>query len=222
MGATEPATSQVQQAFSHLVFYEKFDELVSTNIDGQNGWSGNCIVADDTESTTGNKYLKCRGFPDGTYQGAQRNNNSGLESSGSYYMQFDVWPNVNVVDSTHGKLFIEGPQGAVFQIIVGCDNIRGAFGYYGNTTRGLLNFACNKTAPPPRYRVVCTWQSSGTSIRCGASQLPNDPTVFVDIPAIDGTGKPEPILPFDHVRVLGGIGGRAGATLFDKIYLEAE
>jgi hypothetical protein len=35
-------------------------------------------------------------------------------------------------------------------------------------------------------------------------------------PAVDQNGAPESTGPFDRIRVLGGIGERAGTTVFDK------
>jgi hypothetical protein len=200
----EPPTSTAESSLaSTVVFYEKFDNLPSGNIDGHNGWIGNCVVVDD--DTPPNKYLKCRNGDNATKPLAA------LESAGSYYLQADVWPNINVVNSTHGKLSLEGPGGRVFQIIVGCDNIRVAFQMNGPVAT-LLAFPCNATPPPPRYRVVCTWATTGNVLRCGAAPLPGDPTTFVNVTV------PTPFRAFDHVAV--STFALPGATLFDKIYLE--
>jgi hypothetical protein len=188
----------------HLVFYEKFDNLVSGNIDGQNGWVGNCVVVDD--AVPPNKYLKCRSGNNATKA------TNGSQTAGNYYLQADVWPNVNVVNSTHGKLSLEGPQGRVFQIIVGCDNIRVAFQMNGPVAP-LLSFPCSASATtPPRYRVICTWSTSDDVLRCGAAPVDEEVTDWVDLTV------PAPFRPFDRVYV--STFELPGATLFDKIYLE--
>jgi len=183
-------------------FYVKFDNYPSGNIDGQDGWVGNCVVTDD--ATPPNKYLKCRSGDNATKAMA-------LQSSGSFYLQTDVWPNVNVVNSTHGKLSLEGPQGRVFQIIVGCDNIRVAFQMNGPVA-GLMSFPCNTVAPPPRYRVICMWSGGGTTMTCGAAQLPAEVTSWVTL------NVPSALRPFNSVALT--TFALPGATLFDKIYLE--
>src|SRR5689334_2643138 len=54
-----PVTSDREQAVTQIIG-DKFDDLNVGNVDGQNGWVGNCTVFPDENSKT-NKYLKCVG-----------------------------------------------------------------------------------------------------------------------------------------------------------------
>jgi hypothetical protein len=198
----DPVTSSTTSAVS-LVFYEKLDNIPPGPVGGHAGWRGNCVVFDD--SIAPNRYLKCA---DGASASKPTN---GPWSTGNFYLQLDTWPNVNVVDSTHGKLSLEGPQGRVLQVIVGCDNIRVAYQMNGPVAT-LLTFPCNSTPPPPRYRVICTWSSPGTILRCGAAPHGADPATWAELSVPS-------FRPFDTVAVMSF--PLPGATLFDKIYLES-
>lgn len=195
----DPPTSDQSSAISQIIG-EKFDGLVTGNIDGQNGWVGNCVV---TDGTLPNKYLKCVGDRSAT-------KSVGLHEAGSYTFLVDLSPNINVVNSTHGKISLEGPQGRVFQVIVGCDNIRVAFQMNGPTL-GLASFPCQSLTAPPQYRVVCNWSTSGRVLSCGAAKLPQDPTTFTNL------ALPGPLRPFDSVAIM--TFALPGASLFDKVYI---
>lgn len=199
-GLDEPQTSEHESAITQL-FGEKFDGLATGNVDGQNGWVGNCTV---TDGTAPDKYLKCVGNRGAT------NATIGSHGAGSYQMLVDLGPNANVVNSTHGKISLEGPQGRVFQIIVGCDNIRVAFQMSGPTAN-LASFGCGTLTGPPAYRVVCNWTTGGTVLSCGAALKPADPTTFVDLPLPSG------LRPFSSVAI--STFDLPGATLFDKIFV---
>jgi hypothetical protein len=207
------ATDEI--VFNNNIFYEKFDPLAVGSINGQSGWAGDCLVA---AAAAPDKNLECTGGP-GLTNGRGAQSSFVRPPNRNYHLQFDVWTR-DVVDSTHGKVFLEAPPGdgsnSILQIAIGCDNIRATFEYHANTTRGLLSYPCSNG---PHYRVVCIWHDGGDAFRCGASVLPNDPVEanFITIPAISQTGAPEPIGPFDRIRVLGGIGQRAGTTVFDKV-----
>jgi len=165
----EPATSEQQSAVTQLMG-ETFDQLASGNVDGQNGWIGNCTV---TDGVAPDKYLKCVGDRNATKA-------IGLHGTGSYTMLVDIGPNANVENTTHGKISLEGPQGRAFQLLVGCDNIRVAFQMNGPVAT-LASFDCGERRGPPSYRVVCNWSTSGTVLSCGAARKPLDPTSFVDL-----------------------------------------
>lgn len=219
-GVSEPellAEASQEIEYHNNVFYEKFDPLPAGVINGHAGWTGNCVV---TPGLAPDKNLDCTGtagLPNG--QGAQRR--FVRPPNRNYHLQFDVWTQ-GVSDATHGKLFLENYPGdgstAILQIAVGCNNIRATYEYYALTTKTLLSFPCSNG---PHYRVACVWRDGDTAFRCGAAVLPNDPVEanFVTIPAVDVNGNPEPIGPFDRVRVLGGIGQRPGTTTFDKIQI---
>ena len=196
-GEVTPATEEVESEVTEI-FRETWDGLYGGSVNGQNDWSGNCVVVDAP-----NKYLKCVGN-----RGASKY--AGYRGAGSYTLLADVGPNSNVVNSTHGKLSLEGPQGRAFQIIVGCDNLRLAFQINGPTAH-LLSFPCQSVSGPPAFRVVCNWSTGGTVLSCGASRLPADPTAFVDLVV------PGPIRPWDTVMV--STQDLPGASLFDKIYI---
>ena len=201
--------------YGNNVFYEKFDPLAVGTIGGQSGWTGDCAVA---AATAPDKNLRCTGAA-GLTNGRGAMHAFSRPLNVDYHLQFDVWTE-GVVDSTHGKVFLEAPPGdgtnSILQIAIGCDNIRATFEYHANTTRGLLSFPCSNGT---HYRVVCIWHDHGDAFHCGASVYPQDPdeTNLVTIPAIDANGAPEAIGPFDRIRVLGGIGQRVGTTIFDKV-----
>jgi hypothetical protein len=200
----EPNVSEVSLAASQ-VFYEKFDPLESTYLDGQNGWtSTGCVVVD---GVLPNKFLRC-------VNGASAwKSTQEFGGPGTYQMQFDYRPNVNVVNSTHGKLSLEGPSGRVFQVIGGCDNIRVAFQMNGPVAM-LRTFPCGSTSPDTWYRVVCRWSTGGTTLSCGASVLPADPApgdyVYLALPS--------GLRPFTTVQV-STFQDLRGASLWDKIHM---
>lgn len=201
---TNPQTGEREQAAAGQIIGEKFDNLVPGNIDGQNGWVGNCTVVDGVD-----KYLKCIGN-----RGASKA--VGLHGPGSYTMLVDIGPNSVVENSTHGKVFLEGPPtsgnsgGYVFQIIAGCDNIRAAFQQSGPTLP-LLSFPCHSLTGPPAVRVICNWVTGGRVLSCGAAFKPADPTTYVDL------ALPSGLLPFDSVEIV--TFDLPGASLFDKVYV---
>jgi hypothetical protein len=194
-----PATSETQQAVSQIIG-EKFDNLQTGPIGGQNGWDGDCVVVDGTAP---DKYLKCVG-------GHWASKAIGLHGAGSYTMLVDLGPNINVVNSTHGKIFLEGPDGYVFQVIIGCDNIRAAFQQSGPTL-GLLSFPCQSVSGPPAFRVICNWVTGGRVLSCGASVKPADPPTYYNL------DLPSGMRPFDTVEIT--TYPFPGASLFDKIYI---
>ncbi len=196
----DPSISDHESAVTQLIG-EKFDNLATGSIDGQNGWVGNCTV---TEGTLPDKYLKCVGDRSASKA-------IGLHGAGSYTMLVDLGPNANVVDPTHGKISLEGPQGRAFQIIVGGDNIRFAY-QMGPETANLATFPLGSLTGPPKIRVVCNWSTGGTVLSCGASVLPLDPTRFVNLAL-----PPAGMRPFDSVAIM--TFPRLGASLFDKIYV---
>jgi hypothetical protein len=196
---TDPLTSERQQAISQIIG-EKLDNLASGNVDGQNGWVGNCVI---TDGAPPNKYLRCPGNRNAT-------KGVGFHGAGSYTSLVDLGPNINVIDATHGKIAYDGPDGRVFQIIVGCNNIRVAF-QMGGAGATLLSFPCQSATGPPAFRVVCNWVTGGTVLSCGASRLPDDPTVFIPI------GLPSPLRAFDRVAI--STFDLPGASLFDKVYI---
>jgi hypothetical protein len=197
-GAEEPTTAE--QSSASVVIGDKIDDYATGNVDGQGGWVGNCNV---TDGVLPDKYLKCVGG-NGATKGL------GLHGAGSYTMLVDLGPNNNVVNSTHGKISLEGPEGRVFQIVVGCDNIRFAFQMNG-PVGALASFPCQSLTGPPAYRVVCNWQTGGTVLSCGAAAKPADPTTFVNLTL------PSPLRRFDSVAI--STFALPGASLFDKIYV---
>jgi hypothetical protein len=213
--STGEATQEIE--YRNDIFYDKFDFLGAGSVGGQAGWSGNCEVV---PGVAPDKNLDCTGGP-GLVNGRGAMHSFFRPANRNYHLQFDVWTH-GVVDATHGKIFLENPPGdgsnALFQIAIGCDNIRASYKYYGHTTKTLLSFPCSNG---PHYRVACIWRDGGTEFRCGASVLPNDPVEanFVSIPAVNQLGHAYPIGPFDRVRVLGGIGQRVGTTTFDKVQI---
>jgi len=221
-GVTEPqsAPQRVDEATSELVygndiFYDKFDSLAAGSINGQSGWAGACTVV---AGAAPDRNLACTGSA-GLTNGQQALHAFARPPGRNYHLQFDVWTQ-RVTDATHGKVFLENPPGdgshTILQLAIGCDNLRATFEYHANTTRTLPgSFPCNAG----HYRVACIWHDGGTEFRCGAAALPSDPIEanFVAIPAIDDNGVPEPIGAFDRIRLLGGIGGRTGTTVFDKV-----
>lgn len=201
----EPDVSEEVLAASQ-VFYEKFDSLGTGHLDGQNGWtSTGCMVVDGTPP---NKYVKCQ---NGAWASKAAQEFGG---AGTYQMQFDYRPNVNVVNSTHGKLSLEGPQGRVFQVIGGCDNIRFAYQMNGPGDT-LRTFPCGSTGPNTWYRVVCRWSTGATTLTCGASVLPADPAPG-DYKTI--SFSPEVLRPFDSV-LLSTYPNLPGASTWDKIHM---
>jgi hypothetical protein len=182
------------------IFRERFDQMTPGNVDGQNGWVGNCTV---TEGTPPDKYLKCT-------NGSGTTKATGSFGAGNYTLLVDIGPNNNVVNSTHGKFSLEGPQGRVFQIAVGCDNIRVAFQMNGPIAT-LAAFPCQSLSGPPAYRVVCNWSTGGNVLSCGAAKKPADPTTFVNL------AVPTPLRPFNAVQVSSF--ALPGATLVDNIYM---
>jgi hypothetical protein len=196
---SNPTTGEREQAITEI-FRETWDLLNVGNVDGQNGWVGNCTVVPGVGT---NKYLKCVG-------GTGATKAIGLHGAGSYTSLVDLGPNNNVVNSTHGKIAFDGPQGRAFQILVGCDNIRVAFQMSGPTAV-LASFPCQSLTGPPAYRVVCNWSTGGTVLSCGAAALPSDPTTFVNL------ALPSGLRPFDTVAI--STFALPGASLFDKIYL---
>jgi hypothetical protein len=199
----DPQTGQREQAVSQLIG-EKFENFAPGNIDGQFGWVGNCNIVDGAD-----KYVKCAG-------GANASKEIGLHGAGSYTMLVDLGPNINVENSTHGKIFLEGPPtasnpgGYVFQILIGCDNVRAAFQQSGPTLP-LLSFPCHSLTGPPAIRVICNWTTGGTVLSCGAAFKPADPTTYVNL------SLPSGLLPFDSVELVSF--NLPGASLFDKIYV---
>jgi len=191
-----PRTSEREQAVTEI-FSEKFDNLQPGPIGGQNGWDGNCTVTDGAD-----KYLKCVGNRFATKE-------IGFHGAGSYTMLVDLGPNINVVNSTHGKIFLEGPDGYVFQVLIGCDNIRTAFQQSG-PTQFLLTFPCQSVTGPPAFRVICNWSTGGRVLSCGGARKPADPTTFIDLPV-------GPIRAFDSVEIV--TFDLPGASLFDKIFI---
>lgn len=196
-------TGQREQATTQLIG-DKFDNYAPGNIDGQGGWVGNCNIVDGAD-----KYVKCAG-------GASASKEIGYHGAGSYTMLVDLGPNINVENSTHGKIFLEGPPtpgnsgGYVFQIIVGCDNVRAAFQQSGPTLP-LLSFPCHSLTGPPAIRVICNWSTGSTVLSCGAAFKPADPTTFVNL------SLPSGLQPFDSVELVSF--NLPGASLFDKIYI---
>lgn len=203
------------------VFYENFNNLNPGIINGQNGWTGDCMVV--AGPSAGDKNLDCTG-------GAGLQNGRGAMHSfyrppgRNYHFQFDAWQ-TGVVDATHGKVFLENPPGdgshAIIQFAIGCTGVRATFEYHGNTSRTLLSSPTCRNGV--RYRVACYWQDGGTEYRCGASDTWEDPNPanFISIPALGNNGEQEYIGPFDRVRLLGGIGERVGTTTFDKVQVLA-
>ena len=200
-GDDNVVTSDREQAITQLIG-EKFDNLNVGNVDGQNGWVGNCNVVPD-ENTKTNKYLKCVG-------GTGATKLVGFHGAGSYTLLVDIGPNANVVNSTHGKIAYDNGTERAFQILVGCDNIRVAFQMSGPQAI-LASFPCGSLTGPPAYRVVCNWTTGGTVLSCGAARLPADPTVFTDLVVPSG------IRPFDRVAI--STFALPGASLFDKVYI---
>lgn len=200
---TNPQTGEREQAVSQIIG-EKWDNLIPGSVDGQNGWAGNCTIVDGVD-----KYLKCAG-------GHSASKYVGLHGAGSYTLLVDLGPNLNVENSTHGKIFLEGPPtpgnsgGYAFQIIVGCDNVRAAFQQSGPTLP-LLSFPCHSVSGPHAVRVICNWQTGGRVLSCGAAFNQGDPTSYVDL------ALPSGIQPFDSVELVAF--DLPGATLFDKIYI---
>jgi hypothetical protein len=194
-----PRTSEQELEGSQIIG-ETFDELIPGPIGGQNGWEGDCLVV----GTNTNKFLRCGG-PQFATKGL------GFHDAGSYAMRVDLGPNINVANSTHGRIAIDGPQGRVFQILVGCDNIRVTFQQSGPTLP-LLSFPCGSvTGPRPAFRVVCNWVTGGTVLTCAASRLPADPISFVSL------ALPSGMRPFDRVSM--STFDLASATLFDNLFI---
>jgi len=200
-GDDNPVTSDREQAITQIIG-EKFDNLNVGNVDGQNGWVGNCTVFPDENSKL-NKYLKCVGGNGATKL-------VGFHGAGSYTSLVDIGPNSNVNVSTHGKIAYDNGTERAFQILVGCDNIRVAFQMSGPTAI-LATFPCGSLTGPPAYRVVCNWTTGGTVLSCGAARLPADPTVFTDL------ALPSGMRPFDRVAI--STFPFPGASLFDKVYI---
>ena len=200
---THPQTGQREQAVSQLIG-EKWDNLAPGSVNGQNGWVGNCNSVDGAD-----KYVNCTG-------GQNASKEIGLHGAGSYTMLVDIGPSLDVQGSTHGKIFLEGPPtsanpgGYVFQILVGCDNVRAAFQQSGPTLP-LLSFPCNSVTGPHAVRVICNWHTDGTVLSCGAAYNQGDPTTYVDL------ALPSGLLPFDSVELVSF--NLPGASLFDKIYV---
>jgi hypothetical protein len=215
-GVADPErTGEVTEAinYGNNIFYDKFNDYYDGSINGQGGWTGNCAVTPD-------KNLGCTGGP-GLTNGRGALNTFIRPANRNYHLQFDVWTQ-NVGVQTHGKVFLENPPGdgshSIFQIVIGCDNIRAVFEYHSNTTTELLHFPCSNDI---HYRVACIWQDHGTYLRCGAAVYPYDPVEanFVTIPALGDGGAYEYIGDFDRVRVLGGMGESSGTTVFDKLQI---
>jgi hypothetical protein len=197
---TEPAAS-ARESPPEVIFEEPFDELVPGPIGGQNKWDGNCTVTGGSAS----KYLECRG-------GQSASRGLGLHGAGDFTFGVDLSSNINVVDSTHSKIWLEGPQGRVFQIVEGCDNIRVAFQMSGPTVV-LASFPCQSVSGrTPRFRVVCHWAGGGTTLSCGAARLPGTPTDFIDL------ALPSGVRPFDRLSIAAA--GTPGASVFDNISVE--
>jgi hypothetical protein len=196
----EPVTAEQSSAITEI-FRETFEEMMPGPVDGQNGWVGSCTVAEGGPS---NRFLKCT-------SGAGASKTFGTYGGGSYTLLVDIGTNANVVDSTHGKFSLEGPQGRVFQIITGCDNIRVAFQMNGPVAT-LASFPCGSvTGPGPSFRVVCNWSNAKGVLSCGAARKPADPTTFVDLIV------PAPFRPFNTVAVSSF--ALPGAMLVDNIYI---
>jgi hypothetical protein len=208
------ATGRRDPAGAH---HSSFDAGLNAGpIAGQNGWTGERGVVPYAPP---DKNLECTGV--NWLQNGQNAMHTFIRPPNrNYHLQFDVWTR-DVVDSTHGKVFLEDYPGdgshSILQIAIGCDNIRGTFEYYGNTTQYLMPpHAC---VNGPHYRVACIWHDGGNAFRCGAAVYPNDPveSQFVTIPALDQYGNLETIGSFDRIRLLGGIGMRVGTTVYDKV-----
>jgi hypothetical protein len=206
-------TTQEVVRFGNNIFYDKFDFYQPGPIGGQGGWTGNCMVA---PGVAPDKNLDCTGTP-GLPNGQGAMHTFYRPPNRHYHFQFDVWTR-NVVDGTHGKVFLENPPGdgtnTVIQFAIGCNNIRATFEYHANTSTTLLSFPCSNG---PRYRVACNWVDGGTEFWCGAAVYPNDPVENIRVPALSEYGYPEAIGAFDRVRFLGGIGERQGTSTFDKV-----
>jgi hypothetical protein len=195
----EPATSEVEAATTQAMG-ENWDRYAFGSVGGQGGWSGNCLVIPQSATE---KFLMCPG-------GSGASKSVGFQGAGSFMLLADLSPDFFAVDGTHGKLFLEGPQGPVLQIIAGCGSIRFAF-QMGGAGGTLATFPCQSLPPFPQYRVICTWSTGGTTLSCGASRLPQDPTEFVTVTT------PGPMRPFDSIRL--HTFPFAGSTLFDKIFI---
>jgi hypothetical protein len=198
----DPTTSVVESRVTEI-FRETWDALATGNVDGQNGWSGNCVVFNNVPP---NKSLRCK-------DGAGASKYLGYHGAGSYTLLADLGPNGEVVNSTIGKLSLEGPQGRVFQILFGCDNVRYAFQMNG-PTQNMLTFPCGtvtSSSPKPPFRVICNWSTGGAVLSCGAAWRPADPTTYVSLPL------PGPLRTFDTVAVSSFV--LPGVPLFDKIYI---
>ena len=196
-----PRTSDREQAISQILG-ETFDDLVPGPIGGQNGWEGDCVVVGGVPP---NKNLRCMG-------GQFATKGVGFHGAGSYTTQIDLGPNNNVVNSTQGRVAYEGPEGRVFQILVGCDNIRVAAQMTGPVAI-LASFPCGSLTRPPTFRVVCNWSTGGTVLSCGAARLPNDPSNsdFIDLPL------PRALRPFDRFSIISA--GAPGATFYDNVFI---
>lgn len=201
---SEPQTGQREQAISQLIG-EKWDTGYFTgSINGQNGWGGNCTVEGGAD-----KSVRCAG-------GQSASKEIGFHGAGSYTLLVDIGPDFDVAGSTHGKIFLEGPPtasnpgGYVFQVVIGCDNVRAAFQQSGPTLP-LLSFPCHSTTGPHATRVICNWQTGGTVLSCGAAFNQGDPATYVNL------ALPSGLLPFDSVELVSF--NLAGATLFDKVYI---
>ena len=221
-GVSEPeSVSEASQeiGYGNNIFYDKFDFDPSGPIAGNAGWTlpaGNvtsCIVVPGAGT---DKNLDC------SYNGAT--NGQGAMSTfdrpanRNYHFQFDVWMS-GVTETVHGKVFLEHGSGdgggVIFQIASGCTGgevaeISATFEYNGPTASLLAAKGCNG-----HYRVACIWHDAGNQLRCGASVLPYDPVES----AFQLINTPEPLGPFNLVRVLGGIGYRNGTTTFDKVQI---
>jgi len=203
--------------YGNDIFYDNFNSLQPGPVAGQGGWElpvgagSSCVVVADSST---DKNLYCS--KDGSQNGQGALHRFFRPANRNYHFQFDTWM-YNVVDATHGKVFLEDGlgtgQGTIFQFASGCDNghakIRVTFEYGPGPVLYLLDDAdCYG-----HYRVACIWSDHGWQLRCGASRLPYDP-VEANFQVMN---TPEPIGAFSLVRVLGGIGMRQGSTVFDKI-----
>jgi hypothetical protein len=105
-GVADLDTGQTVQGltYGNNVFYEKFDPLAVGTIGGQSGWTGDCAVA---AATAPDKNLRCTGAA-GLTNGRGAMHAFSRPLNVDYHLQFDVWTE-GVVDSTHGKVFLEAP-----------------------------------------------------------------------------------------------------------------
>jgi hypothetical protein len=159
-------------------------------LDAQDGWTSTGCTVFPSDGVYPGNWIKCGGAAGGS-KGAV------ATSGGTHTLLLDSAVNDVVENATLGKWSLEGPQGRVFQVIQGCGNVRLAFQMSGPTLP-LASYPCtpNDGNVPPWFRVICTWQTGGTSITCGASaDLSVDPVPTMTL------SVPTPIRPFNGVSL---------------------